>query len=619
MKKILFILVALFATSWLWAGNVITYTATEKLPETTSSSASGLHTNAFNTTISSHSFSDGVGTITFSGDVTAIKDYAFKGSSSLTSITIPESITRCVSDAFTGCSALTSVIWNAINCEYKNFGGPFYEIRNQITSFMIGEDVINIPMHICYEMSNLTSLTIGSNVERIENDAFYGCTSLYSVIIPESVSYLDYCAFSGCRNITSVVWNATNCAINPYTIQGPFYDCRTMITSFVIGDRVTTIPIGLCSGMEGLTSITIPKGVTSIGDNAFNGCTHLTSANIPNTVTSIGNEAFNGCNSLPTIVIPNSVKKIGYHAFKACEKLTSVRIPNSVTSMGYGTFCDCSRLATVTIGKNVSSLGTYTFGDCRELESVIFLRNTPPSITSDTFSSYRWTKVIVPTGCSDAYESARIWKDSRVYFYEMDLEYTRDVTAGRYGTICLPKSVIADEIEGGVFYNIVYAVTNTQNEVTGILMEEETGDLEAGKAYIYRATADKLVLPYVGDALNDPTTTNGLVGNLSETAVEVPQGMYVLSNNQIRKLNGGTATVGQNKAYIDLTNVKKLNYVPAASPKRVVLNVADGDSVITGVDCIIPNTSTLSTKMLKDGKIIIVNGNRTFDALGNNL
>lgn len=295
MKKILSILVALFATSWLWAGNVITYTATEKLPETTSSSASGLHTNAFNTTISSHSFSDGVGTITFSGDVTAIKDYAFKGSSSLTSITIPESITRCVSYAFTGCSALTSVIWNAINFERERSGGPFDEIRNQITSFMIGEDVINIPMYLCYEMSNLTSLTIGSNVERIEVNAFYGCTSLYSVIIPESVSYLDYCAFSGCRNITSVVWNATNCAINPYTIQGPFYDCRTMITSFVIGDRVTTIPIGLCSGMEGLTSITIPKGVTSIGDNAFDGCTHLTSANIPNTVTSIGNEAFLAC------------------------------------------------------------------------------------------------------------------------------------------------------------------------------------------------------------------------------------------------------------------------------------------------------------------------------------
>lgn len=196
-------------------------------------------------------------------------------------------------------------------------------------------------------------------------------------------------------------------------------------------------------------------------------------------------------------------------------------------------------------------------------------------------------------------------------------EYTRDVTPGRYGTICLPKAVAHEDLEdcGGVFFKIVYAVTNTNVEITGILMEEETEGLEAGKPYIFRATADELVLPYTGEAVAEPVVANGLVGNLSETPLPVPQDMYVLSNNQIRKLAGGTATAGQNRAYIDLTSVTKLNYVPAAAPNRVVLNV-EGSNVATDLENI---KSEEIQKVIRDGQVLILRDGKTYNVLGNTL
>jgi hypothetical protein len=83
--------------------NVITYKANSKLPETTSSFTDGLHVNAFNSSIVSHEFADGVGTVTFEGEVTSIGDDAFRECSGLTSINIPDSVTSIGEFAFYKC------------------------------------------------------------------------------------------------------------------------------------------------------------------------------------------------------------------------------------------------------------------------------------------------------------------------------------------------------------------------------------------------------------------------------------------------------------------------------------------------------------------------------------
>lgn len=90
--------------------NVITYYANEKLVETTSSLAVGLHVNVFNSPMISHEFVDGVGTITFEEDITTIGNRAFLNCTGLTGITIPDSVTTIGSGIFFNCSGLTSIV-----------------------------------------------------------------------------------------------------------------------------------------------------------------------------------------------------------------------------------------------------------------------------------------------------------------------------------------------------------------------------------------------------------------------------------------------------------------------------------------------------------------------------
>ena len=98
--------------------NIIIYQASSKLSETTSNKNQGLKTDAFNTSIQSHEFSDGKGTITFNGDVTSIGSIAFNGCSGLTSIDIPNSVTSIGNSAFSRCSGLTSIDYDGTTTQW---------------------------------------------------------------------------------------------------------------------------------------------------------------------------------------------------------------------------------------------------------------------------------------------------------------------------------------------------------------------------------------------------------------------------------------------------------------------------------------------------------------------
>lgn len=89
--------------------NVIFYTATEKLLEVSEQSDSGLNINAFNTTISSHTFEDGKGVITFDEDVTEIGGHAFYYCKNLTSLTLPDTVATIDYFAVNGCKNLTTI------------------------------------------------------------------------------------------------------------------------------------------------------------------------------------------------------------------------------------------------------------------------------------------------------------------------------------------------------------------------------------------------------------------------------------------------------------------------------------------------------------------------------
>ncbi len=250
--------------------------------------------------------------VTVGNRVTSIGISAFSGCSSLTSVTIGNSVTSINHYTFYNCSNLTSITWNAKNYSSSSDSEkPFFIIQTQITEFIIGDEVMSIPDYICYKMSNLKSVIIGNSVTTIGKEAFSGCSGLTSVTIPDSVTSIGSYAFrgcssltsvtignsvtsispstfSGCSSLTSVIWNAKNYPAFSNALSSPFYNIRSQITEFLIGDEVTSIPAYMCYEMSNLKSMTIPNSVTTIGSWAFFDCSGLTSVTIGNSVTSIG-------------------------------------------------------------------------------------------------------------------------------------------------------------------------------------------------------------------------------------------------------------------------------------------------------------------------------------------
>ena len=329
-------------------------------------------------------------------DVTSIRDWAFRGCSSLTSVTIPNSVTSIGDGAFSYCSSLTSVT--------------------------IGNSVTSIGGNAFYYCSSLTSITIPNSVTSIGQEAFSGCSSLTSVTIPNSVTTIEAATFSFCSNLTSITIPNSVTSIE----IGAFYGCSSL-TSVTIPNSVTSIGTYAFSGCSSLTSVTIPNSVTSIGEAAFLSCRSLISVIIPNSVTNIGNNAFEDCYSLTSVTIPNSVTSIGYSAFTnvpnivytgsatgspwgarsvngyvdgylvysdaskanllACSAAATgnIVIPNSVTSIADKAFFFCSSLTSVTIPNSVTSIGTYAFYGCSRLTSVT-ISNSVTNIGEEDFA-----------------------------------------------------------------------------------------------------------------------------------------------------------------------------------------------------------------------------------------
>ena len=228
--------------------------------------------------------------------------------------------------------------------------------------------------------------------------------------------------------------------------MGAFENC-SRITSLVLPNSVTIINKDAFKNCTGLKTVRFGQSLKNIGWSAFKGCSGISTLTFPDSLRTVGWETFSGCSGLKELSIGSQLYGCGTYAFGGChfdkvvyrgtvEQLCGVTfgtyggsplactkefyigdalvqdlvIPNTVQSINDGTFANCPFLTSVTIGRAVSKIGLYCFANDSNLRNIRFLGETPPSFENwgeTVFSGIpSETNVLVPCGCTDAYDSA---------------------------------------------------------------------------------------------------------------------------------------------------------------------------------------------------------------------
>ena len=231
-----------------------------------------------------------------------ISQAAFRGCTSLTSLTLGDSIQSIGASAFRECSNLTEVkIPNLVTqLEPYSFAGTTALKHVELCDSLQGIGTY------CFSGSGLESISIPASVKSIGDYAFDDCTKLADVVIEDRTADL-LLGSNGSSPLFAdspldSVYIGGNITYNTSSSYGysPFYR-NTSLRSVVITDKEE-----------------------EVSDNEFYGCTNLKNVTIGSDVKKIGNWAFSGCSNLDYFSFGKSVETIGQEAFSDCVNLTKL-------------------------------------------------------------------------------------------------------------------------------------------------------------------------------------------------------------------------------------------------------------------------------------------------------
>ncbi len=199
---------------------------------------------------------------------------------------------------------------------------------------------------------------------------------------------------------------------------------------------------------------------------------------------------------------------------------------------------------------------------------------------------------------------------------EITDSYTRTVTNGNYGTICLPKASNDLSTAGAVFFAVAGKVMNG-DKLQEIVLEDVT-ELVAGTPYVFLATANEINIPLTGEAVEDPvnTGTNGLKGSFVVKSITGTENKYILSQNKLYCTNGQVYYVGENRAYFDISSMSEVSETPAPGRRRVYLATEENQVTTEVID---QQSAICVQKKIVEGRIVIIRNGEMYDLTGKRL
>lgn len=402
-----------------------------------------------------------VDTVTVSGGIKELGDYAFANCEKLQKAVLPGGLTSIGAHAFDGCDILYNVQLPEGITTIGDYA--FYECKS-LSTFKLPSTLLKIGANAFNYCISVKNITMPDSVKEIGDSAFFYCKSLTNVTLPKSLEKYGYKVFTMCNLLKEL--NITSQNKMYKSVDGVLYsaDGTTLVD---YPDGKTNKDIVISEGVKSIRAYAFYKeyngdnskkddiiqsvdlnGVTSIGENAFSNRHLIPKIDLPDSVTSFSPTAFYNCMGIKafntsannsayvsvdgvlyskdkktlvaypiakentSFVIPEGTEHIGAYAISNNVTLLSIQVPSTIITVGDYAFYNSSMFGNeIKFSKALKSLGKYSFSHCLSCEGVIFEDNTITEIPEGCFECYDGVYgVVIPNGVTkigkDAYRES---------------------------------------------------------------------------------------------------------------------------------------------------------------------------------------------------------------------
>jgi hypothetical protein len=192
-----------------------------------------------------------------------------------------------------------------------------------------------------------------------------------------------------------------------------------------------------------------------------------------------------------------------------------------------------------------------------------------------------------------------------------DLEPYRDdewLAPGELGTICIPQGAVA---VGADIYELV-----GKEPQYGKIVFETVEHMKPGKPYLFQAKGNRIDFILTDEAeASEPDNSGAMKGTFIALDLTELENVYYFADHALWSCVDLTSlSVPANRAYVQMDEVDPVSSPnPAPGRRRITMNV-NGEKVVTGVENL--NASEQPVKLLINGQIFILRGEKLFDATG---
>lgn len=195
--------------------------------------------------------------------ITQIKDYAFTGYGSLTSVDISSSsIWRIGKEAFSACIMLGEVELGS--SELTTIGDTCFSYCFSLTSISIPGTVKSPGAFMFNTCPLLSNITLQDGLLYISTAMFSSCPSIKHIIVPNSVIGIGSSAFSACSGLEVVAFNSSTESRCTIIDTYAFFACSNL--------KLVCCLEGQEFDESNLPEANFPDSLVTIGNNAFDKC-----------------------------------------------------------------------------------------------------------------------------------------------------------------------------------------------------------------------------------------------------------------------------------------------------------------------------------------------------------